>query len=277
MVKPFFCQLCSQNCASKYRTLTRFWLSLTRLVYLGCAILLNGQKKWLNQIKSLPISANHKQPSLIKGGQSYIGGGQKRVRAGYIPTEHPTYCLGFFWKHYKFLALWCQIIQSLKSNSKVLYASEHFSRRTLLLRLSAMSWQTHTLEWHQKLSCQLPTNIRRRRIEVAHTHKIFIDMRNSNPVSHQRKLIWSSNNSPKDRLSCQKKVYCTLCCIPNGYLRTLGWNFLALENWSVCSDTWVPLSLGKMTSPYKNFVVENEKPASLWVPFNLQYYCQVYF
>ena len=67
-----------------------------------------GQKwaeKMAKQTKPLPISSNHKQPCLIKGGQSYVGGGQKRVRAGYIPTEHPTYCLGFYWKHYKLLAL----------------------------------------------------------------------------------------------------------------------------------------------------------------------------
>ena len=50
------------------------------------------------------ISMSIVQPKLkwIKGGQSYFGGGQKRVRARYIPTEHPTYRLGFFWQQYKF-------------------------------------------------------------------------------------------------------------------------------------------------------------------------------
>ena len=56
------------------------------LAYLGCAILLDWQKKLAKQTIVLPISARHKQPPLIQRGQRGVGGGQKRVRVWYAIT-----------------------------------------------------------------------------------------------------------------------------------------------------------------------------------------------
>jgi len=55
----------------------------THLVYLGCAILLDG-RKFAKQTKLLPISAKHRQPCLMKGGQTGVGRGTKRVSVQYF-------------------------------------------------------------------------------------------------------------------------------------------------------------------------------------------------
>ena len=50
------------------------------LSYVGCAILLDGQKNWPRQAKSLLISARLREPPLMQGGQSGVAGGKNRVR-----------------------------------------------------------------------------------------------------------------------------------------------------------------------------------------------------
>ena len=75
-----------------YRTLSRFWLSLTRLWYtLAVLFCLMGRKLK----KSLPISARHKQPSLMQGGQRGVVEGQKRVRARYFHYFSETFIFLF--------------------------------------------------------------------------------------------------------------------------------------------------------------------------------------
>ena len=50
------------------------------LAYLWGAILLDGQKNWPRQAKSLLISARLREPPLMQGGQSGVAGGKNRVR-----------------------------------------------------------------------------------------------------------------------------------------------------------------------------------------------------
>ena len=48
--------------------------------YVGCAILLDGQKNWPRGAKSLLISARHQEPIHDARGQSGVAGGKNRVR-----------------------------------------------------------------------------------------------------------------------------------------------------------------------------------------------------
>ena len=67
----------------KYRTLTRFWPSLTHLGHTLAELFCLMSRKIGQVGKSLTISARHKQPSLMHGGQRGIVEGQKRVKARY--------------------------------------------------------------------------------------------------------------------------------------------------------------------------------------------------